>query len=80
VFGKGSAQSKTARGWHRHDGREKEIGRPALRHFGPAERERIRLMRTQGASVRKLAKDFATTQWMIAKLTGSSEAAESVAA
>jgi DNA invertase Pin-like site-specific DNA recombinase len=58
----------------------KRIGRPALRHFGPGELQRIRLMRTQGASVRKLAKDFATTQWMIAKLLGSPEAAESVAA
>jgi DNA invertase Pin-like site-specific DNA recombinase len=57
----------------------KRIGRPALRHFAPAERERIRLMRTQGASVRKLAKNFAKTQWMIAKLLGSSEAVESAA-
>jgi DNA invertase Pin-like site-specific DNA recombinase len=58
----------------------KRIGRPALRHFGPGELERIRSLRMEGASVRKLAKDFATTQWMIAKLIGSSEAAESVAA
>jgi DNA invertase Pin-like site-specific DNA recombinase len=58
----------------------KKIGRPALRHFGPGELERIRSLRMEGASVRKLAKDFATTQWMIAKLIGSSEAAESVAA
>src|ERR1035441_6155092 len=58
----------------------KHIGRPARRKFGPGELERIRSLRTQGASVRKLAKDFATTQWMIAKLLGSPEAAESVAA
>jgi DNA invertase Pin-like site-specific DNA recombinase len=58
----------------------KRIGRPALRHFCPAELERIRSLRSQGASVRKLARDFATTQWMIAKLLGSSEAVESVAA
>jgi DNA invertase Pin-like site-specific DNA recombinase len=58
----------------------KRIGRPALRHFGPGELERIRSLRMEGASVRKLAKDFATTQWMIAKLIGSSEAAESVVA
>ena len=58
----------------------KRIGRPALRHFGLAELARIRSLRAQGASVRKLAKDFATTQWMIAKLLGSPEAAESVAA
>jgi DNA invertase Pin-like site-specific DNA recombinase len=58
----------------------KRIGRPALRHFSSAELERIRLMRTQGASVRKLATTFGTTQWMIAKLLGSPDAAESVAA
>jgi DNA invertase Pin-like site-specific DNA recombinase len=48
----------------------KNIGRPALRRFGSAELDRIRLLRMQGVSVRKLAKDFATTQWMIAKLVG----------
>jgi DNA invertase Pin-like site-specific DNA recombinase len=58
----------------------KRIGRPALRHFSTGELEKIRTLRTQGASVRKLAKDFATTQWMIAKLIGSSEAVESVVA
>jgi len=58
----------------------KRIGRPALRTFSSGELERIRFLRQQGASVRKLAKDFATTQWMIAKLLGSQEAAESVAA
>ena len=49
----------------------KRIGRPALRHFGPTELERIRSMRTQGASVRKLAKYFATTQWMISRLVAT---------
>jgi DNA invertase Pin-like site-specific DNA recombinase len=58
----------------------KRIGRPALRHFGPGELERMRWLRLQGESVRKLAKDFGTTQWMIAKLLGSPEAAENVAA
>ena len=58
----------------------KRIGRPALRHFGPGELARIRSLRMEGASVRRLAKDFATTQWMIAKLLGSPEAVESVAA
>ena len=47
----------------------KRIGRPALRHFSPGELERIRTMRTQGASVRKLAKDLGTSQWMVAKIT-----------
>jgi DNA invertase Pin-like site-specific DNA recombinase len=40
----------------------KNIGRPALRRFGSAELDRIRLLRMQGVSVRRLAKDFATTQ------------------
>jgi DNA invertase Pin-like site-specific DNA recombinase len=47
----------------------KRIGRPALRHFGPAELERIQAMRRQGVSVRKLATTFGTSQWMVAKLT-----------
>lgn len=47
----------------------KRIGRPALRHFSPAELERIRTLRTQGTSVRKLAKDLGTTQWMIGRIT-----------
>jgi DNA invertase Pin-like site-specific DNA recombinase len=47
----------------------KRSGRPALRHFGSAELERIRLLRRGGASVRQLAKDLGTTQWMVAKLT-----------
>ena len=54
----------------------KNIGRPALRRFGSAELDRIRLLRMQGVSVRRLAKDFATTQWMIVKLVGRSGAGE----
>ena len=52
----------------------KNIGRPALRRFGSAELNRIRLLRMQGVSVRRLAKDFATTQWMIVKLLEAPEA------
>jgi len=58
----------------------KRIGRPALRHFGPGELGRIRSLRQQGASVRKLATTFGTSQWMIAKLVGSPEVGEGVAA
>ncbi len=47
----------------------KHIGRPALREFHPADIERMRFLRSQGTSVRKLALDFATTQWMAARLT-----------
>jgi len=58
----------------------KRIGRPALRTFSLGELERIRFLRQQGTSVRKLAKDFQSSQWMIVKLLGSPEAGESVAA
>jgi DNA invertase Pin-like site-specific DNA recombinase len=49
----------------------KHIGRPARRSFLATEIERMRLLRSQGASVRKLATDFETTQWMAARLTDS---------
>ena len=49
----------------------KRIGRPALRHFGPAELDRIRSLRSQGTSVRKLATTFGTSQWMVAKITAT---------
>jgi DNA invertase Pin-like site-specific DNA recombinase len=51
----------------------KNIGRPALRRFGSAELERMRLLRMQGVSVRRLPKDFATTQQMIVKLMSPSQ-------
>ena len=47
----------------------KRVGRPSLRQFAPSEIERMRQLRMQGTSVRKLATDFKTTQWMTAKLT-----------
>jgi DNA invertase Pin-like site-specific DNA recombinase len=53
----------------------KRMGRPALRCFNPSDVERLRLLRFQGTSVRKLAKDFGTTQWMVAKLMVSGAAA-----
>lgn len=58
----------------------KRIGRPALRHFSPVELERIRTLRTQGTSVRKLAKDLGTTQWMVAKIIGTSQQKDGLAA
>ena len=48
----------------------KHVGRPALRKFQPTDIEKMRDLRTKGTSVRKLAKDFKTTQWMAARLTG----------
>jgi len=47
----------------------KRVGRPALRKFAPSEIETMRRLRLQGASVRKLATDFKTTQWMAERLT-----------
>jgi len=41
----------------------------ALRKFHAPDIERMRLLRFQGAGIRKLAVDFQTTQWMAAKLT-----------
>jgi DNA invertase Pin-like site-specific DNA recombinase len=49
----------------------KRIGRPALRQFQNSDIEKMRLARSQGASVRKLAMDFGTTQWMVERLTVS---------
>lgn len=47
----------------------KHVGRPSLRRFGLAEIERMKALRSQGVSVRKLANDFGTTQWMAGKIT-----------
>jgi DNA invertase Pin-like site-specific DNA recombinase len=47
----------------------KRVGRPALRQFAPSEVETMRQLRLHGTSVRKLATDFQTTQWMAARLT-----------
>jgi DNA invertase Pin-like site-specific DNA recombinase len=49
----------------------KHVGRPARRKFLATEVERMKLLRGQGTSVRKLATDFGTTQWMAARLTDS---------
>jgi DNA invertase Pin-like site-specific DNA recombinase len=48
----------------------KHVGRPARRKFHATEVERMRLLRSGGMSIRKLAADFDTTQWMAARLTG----------
>ncbi len=47
----------------------KHVGRPAGRRFHLTDIEKMKLLRSQGASVRKLATDFQTSQWMAAKLT-----------
>ena len=50
----------------------KHLGRPARRRLGQADIEKIRLLRSQGKSVRCLAKQFGASQWMIAQLQPSS--------
>lgn len=47
----------------------KHVGRPALRNFHVPDIERMRQLRAGGVSVRKLATDFETTQWMVSRLT-----------
>jgi DNA invertase Pin-like site-specific DNA recombinase len=49
----------------------KHVGRPARRKLLTTEIERMKVLRSQGTSVRKLATDFGTTQWMAARLTDS---------
>jgi DNA invertase Pin-like site-specific DNA recombinase len=56
----------------------KHVGRPALRRFHVTDIERMQELRSMGTSIRKLAQDFETTQWMVARLTnGSSTSANS---
>ena len=45
------------------------VGRPARRQFHSSDIERMKAMRAKGTSVRKLAADFQTTQWIAARLT-----------
>ena len=49
----------------------KHVGRPGLRKFQQTDIDQMRQLRSKGMSVRKLAKDFETTQWMVARLTNS---------
>jgi DNA invertase Pin-like site-specific DNA recombinase len=49
----------------------KRVGRPALRKFHSSEIERMKILRANGTSIRKLAADFQTTQWMAGKLTAA---------
>jgi putative DNA-invertase from lambdoid prophage Rac len=49
----------------------KRVGRPARRQFHSADIERMKAMRDKGTSIRKLAADFQTTQWMASRLASS---------
>lgn len=48
--------------------RGRRIGRPALRRFTPEEKQEVKVAHAQGASVRRLAIDLGTTQWMISQI------------
>jgi DNA invertase Pin-like site-specific DNA recombinase len=50
----------------------KHIGRPARRRLSGADIEKIRLLRSQGKSVRQLAKEYGASQWMISRLASTS--------
>ncbi|MGA8540172.1 MAG: recombinase family protein [Terriglobales bacterium] len=52
----------------------KHVGRPARRRLGQAEIEKMKALRSKGTSIRKLATDFHTTQWMASRLTSSDAA------
>ena len=52
----------------------KRVGCPARRQFHSADIERMRALRSEGVSVRRLATDFQTTQWMASRLTSSDAA------
>ncbi len=52
----------------------KRVGRPALRKFHLSDIERMRTLRANGTSIRKLAADFKTTQWTAARLTSPADA------
>lgn len=54
----------------------KRIGRPPLRGFTKAELAHMREKRAAGASVRKLAMQFGTTQWMVSRLLEENAGAE----
>jgi DNA invertase Pin-like site-specific DNA recombinase len=49
----------------------KRLGRPALRHFDPDEVGEIRRLRKAGKSVRSLAVQYRTTQYLISKLSNA---------
>ncbi len=51
----------------------KHVGRPARRKFLSTEIERMCALRSEGTSIRKLATEFGTTQWMAARVVGKND-------
>jgi DNA invertase Pin-like site-specific DNA recombinase len=46
----------------------KLVGRPPRHRFGQNELEQLRNLRSEGVSIRKMAKQFGSSQWMISRL------------
>lgn len=47
----------------------KNVGRPVKRNLLASEIEKMKMLRAQGASIRRLATEFGTSQWMAARIT-----------
>jgi DNA invertase Pin-like site-specific DNA recombinase len=52
----------------------KHVGRPARRRFHSSDVERMKQLRSQGTSIRKLAAEYGVSQWMVARLSSPKEA------
>jgi DNA invertase Pin-like site-specific DNA recombinase len=52
----------------------KNVGRPMKRKLMVSEIDKMRALRSRGASIRKLATEFGTSQWMATRLTTKSVA------
>jgi DNA invertase Pin-like site-specific DNA recombinase len=48
----------------------KSVGRPVKRNLLASEIEKMKTLRSEGASIRKLAAEFGTSQWMASRLAG----------
>jgi DNA invertase Pin-like site-specific DNA recombinase len=48
----------------------KNVGRPVKRNLLTSEIEKMKTLRSEGASIRKLAAEFGTSQWMASRLAG----------
>lgn len=48
----------------------KHVGRPANRKFFSGDIEKMKQLRAQGISVRRLASQFGTSQWMVSRIVG----------
>jgi DNA invertase Pin-like site-specific DNA recombinase len=49
----------------------KNVGRPVKRNLLASEIEKMKALRSQGTSIRQLAAEFGTSQWMASRVTAS---------